>query len=51
MRTSPAAETALDVACAYPGRDCFEFGAAGLCTFRSFLAAFDVTSGHTKGFP
>lgn len=45
------AEIALDVACAYPGGDYFEFGSAGLCTFRSFLAAFDINSGHTKGFP
>lgn len=45
------AEIALDVACAYPGGDYFEFGSAGLCTFRSFLAAFDINSGHTDGFP
>jgi len=44
-------EVALDVACAYPGGDYFEFGSAGLCTFRSFLAAFDINSGHTKNFP
>lgn len=45
------ADIALDVACAYPGGDYFEFGSAGLCTFRSFLAAFDINSGHTRGFP
>jgi hypothetical protein len=45
------AEIALDVACAYSVGDYFEFGSAGLCTFRSFLAAFDINSGHTNGFP
>jgi hypothetical protein len=44
-------EIALDVACAYPGGDYFEFGSAGLGTFRSFIAAFDINSGHTKHFP
>ena len=44
-------EIALDVASAYPGGDYFEFGSSGLCTFRSFLAAFDINYGHTKHFP
>src|SRR4026207_2190321 len=45
------AELALDVCTAYTGGDYFEFGSAGLCTFRSFVAAFDIVSGHTKHFP
>jgi hypothetical protein len=45
------ADCALDVTCAYPGGDYFEFGSAGLCTFRNFLAAFDINSGHTDAFP
>jgi hypothetical protein len=44
------AEIALDVACAYSGGDYFEFGSAGLCTFRSFLAAFDINSGTPTDF-
>ena len=45
------AEIALDVASAYPGGDYFEFGAVGLATFRSFLAAFDLYEGHTRNSP
>jgi len=45
------AQIALDVTCAYPGGDYFEFGSAGLGTFRNFLAAFDINWGHTKHFP
>jgi hypothetical protein len=44
------ADIALDVCTAYPGGDYFEFGSSGLGTFRSFLAAFDINSGHTKHF-
>jgi hypothetical protein len=45
------AEIALDVATCYPGGDYFEFGSAGLCTFRNFIAAFDICSGQTQHFP
>ncbi len=45
------AQIALDVASTYPGGDYFEFGSAGLFTFRNFLAAFDINSAHTKHFP
>lgn len=35
-------EIALDVASNYPGGDYFEFGASGLGSFRSFVAAYDL---------
>ncbi|HEY3919449.1 MAG TPA: hypothetical protein VGL83_16795 [Stellaceae bacterium] len=38
------AAIALDVASHYPGGDYFEFGSHGLCTFCSFLAAFQIFS-------
>jgi hypothetical protein len=44
-------EIALDVCAAYPGGDYFEFGCAGLYTFRSFLGAFQIYHRHTKHFP
>jgi hypothetical protein len=44
------AEIALDVTSHYPGGDYFEFGSAGLATFRSFLAAFDINHAVTKHF-
>jgi hypothetical protein len=39
------AEIARDVASHYPGGDYFEFGSAGLSTFRNFLTAFDIHCG------
>jgi hypothetical protein len=43
-------ECALDVASTWPGGDYFEFGSAGLMSFRSFLAAFDL-HGQAERFP
>ena len=44
------AECALDVASMYSGGDYFEFGSAGMGTFRNFLTAFEIFD-HKAGHP